>query len=258
MIQAIRIGIDKNNIIETIFNGFAQPLAGPLPTSLDTTKSSLEERQLLAGKILDNAGWKMNEATGIREKTIISGNGKTKVTTPLSFSLSTVNTKELERSADIIAESLQPLGIDVHIKVFELGILNEQVIRSRDFEALLFGQVIKHDTDIFAFWHSSQKSDPGLNITGYANKTVDTLLESSIKEFSYSKRASMYDSIATQLGKDAPVVFLYTPELIYLINNSIHHVILPPIGSQENRLALISKWYAHTDHVWNLFVKNSN
>lgn len=255
VVSAIRIGVDKETLLETIFNGFAEPLTGPLPTSIDTSTLSQDEKNTLANKMLDNAGWKLNPQTGIREKTILSGGGKTRVTTPLSFSLSTANTKELEQSAQIIADSLKVLGIDVQIKVFELGILNEQIIRGRNFDVLLFGQVIKHDTDIFAFWHSTQKTDPGLNITGYSNATVDTLLEKTTKEIVYAKRAELYTTIAQQLAKDGPVVFLYAPELIYIIKPSVQNIIIPPITGQESRLGLISRWYLNTDNVWNIFVK---
>ena len=40
--------------------------------------------------------------------------------------------------------------------------------------ALLFGQVLGIIPDPFPFWHSSQKIYPGLNLSGYSNKKVDS------------------------------------------------------------------------------------
>jgi peptide/nickel transport system substrate-binding protein len=254
--QALNLGIDKQALIDSIFKGYASPLSGPLPQSKDMAVTDFAEKQKLAAKILDAAGWKMNTTTGIREKTFASGKGT--ITQPLTFSLSTANTPELENSAHIIADQLEKIGINVDVKIFEIGTLNEHVIRGRDFESLLFGQVIKHDTDLYAFWHSSQKTDPGLNITGYTNKTTDTLLESALKESDQVKREAIYQKVAQQLAKDAPVVFLYTPDFIAVFSKDVRHVVMPPITGPENRFMLIYRWYQRTDHVWNGFIKNTN
>lgn len=249
VIRALNLAVDKTVITHTVFNDYATPLQGPLPQSTDRSPEDYESQKILAVKTLDNAGWKLNPATGLREKTI----GKEKLT--LTFSLSTANTSELETSAKLIADMYATIGVHVDIKVFEIGTLNENVIRGRDFQALLFGQIIRHDTDIYAFWHSSQKTDPGLNITGYTNKRVDTLLESAIRETSPEKRASIYTIITQELAKDAPVAFLYTPDFIYLIDNKTRNTVTPPITDGSDRFSLIYKWYTLTDRVWNGLVR---
>lgn len=244
VVRALNLAVDKTAITHAVFNDYANPLHGPLPQSIDTSPADYETQKALAVKILDTAGWKINPATGLREKTI----GKEKIV--LTFSLSTANTAELESSAQLIADMYATIGVHVDIKVFEIGTLNEHVIRGRDFQALLFGQIIRHDTDIYAFWHSSQKTDPGLNITGYTNKRVDSFLEQAIKETNPDKRAHLYTSIAQELAKDAPVAFLYAPDFIYLVSNHVHHVIVPPITDTDDRFALVYQWYVLTDRVW--------
>lgn len=249
VITALNLGIDKHAIIDSVFKGYATPLDGPLPQSVDTTTTDFPTQQKLANQLLDKAGWKLNPTTNIREKTV----GKTKE--QLSFSLSTANTPELESTAQLIADQYAAIGVHIDVKIFEIGNLNENIIRGRDFESLLFGEVIKHDTDIFAFWHSSQKVDPGLNITGYTNKTVDALLEQALKEPAWDQRFNLYQKITLQLKKDAPVVFLYTPDFIYLINQRVHHATIPPILGSESRFSLVYQWYIRTDRVWNFFIK---
>ena len=59
------------------------------------------------------------------------------------------------------------------------GDLKQNVIRPRKYGSLLFGEVIGRDLDLFAFWHSSQRNDPGLNIAMYANPKADSLLETA-------------------------------------------------------------------------------
>ena len=42
---------------------------------------------------------------------------------------------------------------------------------------LLIGQNVGIDEDLYSFWHSSQITDPGLNLTWFSDKKVDKLLE---------------------------------------------------------------------------------
>lgn len=262
VVRALNLATDKQSIIDHVFNGYGTGLSGPLPESLDETTGDFAEKQALAKSILDKAGWKPNTVTGIREKvtSTTSGTGKKKSTQTskktLAFTLSTANTPDLEESAQLIAEQYREIGVDVTVKVFEIGTLNENSIRGRDFEALLFGQVIKHDTDVFAFWHSSQRASPGLNITGYTNKQVDALLESAIKEPDRAKRFALYKRISDQLAKDAPVVFLYTPDAIAVMNTRVYNPVMPPIVATSDRFSLIYQWYLYTDRVWNIFLNH--
>ncbi len=251
VIRAVNLAIDRQAIIDAVFAGYAHPISGPLPHMTDTTPGDIAEKRALAAKTLDAAGWKLNPETNIREKKTTTG--KTTTTESLSFSIATAGTPELERTADLIADQLAQIGIQVEVKAFEIGALNASVIRDRDFEALLFGEIIRHDTDLYAFWHSSQKSDPGLNITGYASTRVDQLLESALREPDAVKRAALYEQVRAELAKNASVAFLYAPDFIYLADRRIHHMVLPPIATTSDRFGLIYQWYIEENRVWRIF-----
>ena len=249
VVKAINLAIDKNAVIQNALGGYGHALSGPLPSLVDPSTTDAETKRALAVKMLDADGWKLNAQTGIRQKTV----GKAVQT--LSFSISTANTPELSESANLIADQLATIGVHADVKVFELGTLNQGVIRGRDFEALLFGEIVRHDTDIYAFWNSSQRSDPGLNITGYANKRVDALLASAVAEADPSKRMAIYDQISAQLASSAPVAFLYAPDFIYLVDSSVHNADIPAIADPSDRFAQVNQWYVQTDRVWNAFLK---
>ena len=73
------------------------------------------------------------------------------------------------------------------------------------------------DLDLFAFWHSSQRKDPGLNIALYANSKADKLLEDARKIENRNDRMQKYRQFEDEVAKDSPVVFLYSPDFIYII-----------------------------------------
>jgi len=109
--------------------------------------------------------------------------------------------------AAAIRSDWEKLGISVSIELYEPGDLNQNVIRPRKYEALLFGMVIGRDQDLFAFWNSSQRNDPGLNIALYANKTVDSLLERVRTISDSKKRLQDLQVIERDISNDYPAAF---------------------------------------------------
>ena len=181
VVQAMDLAIDKDKIVRDVLGGYGVAINDPIPPNmiayqkLDEKDSSTRDKSLAtAREILTKDGWKIG-TDGYLEKTTTTK--KKKTTTKLEFSISTGNTPELAKTALLIKEDLTLLGMKVDVKTFETGNLNQAVIRPRKYDALLFGQIINHESDLFAFWHSSQRNDPGLNISMYTNAKVDKILE---------------------------------------------------------------------------------
>lgn len=99
--------------------------------------------------------------------------------------------------------------------------LNElaDVIKNRNFEVLLFGSIIEKDTDLFAYWHSSQRAYPGLNITNYASTNLDNNLNILKNSIDIEERKKALMEITEELAKEMPSIPLYSNNLNYIIKN---------------------------------------
>lgn len=148
---------------------------------------------------------------------------------------------------------MEAIGIKVDVKTFESGNLNQGVIRPRKYDALLFGQIINNESDLFAFWHSSQRIDPGLNIAMYTNSKVDKILEDAYITINKESRINKYTQFETEIKKDSPAVFLYSPSLIYIKKENIEGVNISHVTSPAERWNSVYKWYVDTDNVWKIF-----
>jgi peptide/nickel transport system substrate-binding protein len=232
--------------------GYGRTLDGPIPDGLmDNNQSSSNEYSIDAAEnILLKAGWIKNTSTGIMEKKI----SKTK-TIKLAITISTLNSPDLIKAAELIKSDWEKIGAIVDIKQFEFGDLQQNIIRPRKFEALLYGMVIGRDMDFFAFWHSSQRNDPGLNISMYANSKVDKLLEDARKTSNISTRIDKYKSFESEIKKDIPAVFLYSPEFIYIIPNRVKGSSIGTITLPYERFLNINNWYIETNNLWKIFAK---
>lgn len=274
VIRALDTAIDRNAVVDQVLNGYGVAIKSPIPENLTeenlyngSEKYSVDD----ANKILDNAGWVLGK-DGIRTKggtktvtkkvkvgkKIVTQTTTVKTNDPvvsLSFSITTGNTPELKQAALLLKDQLAQIGVQVDVKkVYETGPLN-QLIRSRDYEALFFGQVVNHESDLFSFWHSSQQTDPGLNIAMYNNKKVDTILENIQKTLSYDTRLNLYKNLSDEFNNSIPALLIYSPKYIYATSSKLNNVQLNTITVPSDRFALVYTWYANEDHVWKIFTK---
>ena len=169
---------------------------------------------------------------------------------PLSFSLVTAGQTQMVKTAELLKEQWKALGVEVKIEKYPLSQLEQDFIKTRNYEILLFGEVLGAIPDPFPFWHSSQKKDPGLNLSLYDNKKADDLLEESRKSSNAEDRAKKLISFQNILIEDAPAVFLYNPVYLYSISQEIKRVEAGKIIDPSKRFIGIENWYIKTRRAW--------
>ena len=192
------------------------------------------------GNVGKNTRTKLNELCGKPTKEI----------TPLQFSLITVDQPQLIEVANMIKKHWENLGIKTEIKTFEISKLQQEIIKPRAYGILLFGEVLGSIPDPFSFWHSSQKRDPGLNLTDYENKDADKLLEEARQGSDFEVRRQKYEKFQNILIEDAPVVFLYSPDYLYPVSKEIKGIGAKFIADPSKRFAGIEGWFIKTKRAW--------
>ena len=257
--RAINQVIDKDKIVYNVLLGYGVAIDDAIPPNMLAYQKLSNKSNLSREEILQNAknslakdGWKIG-ADGFLQKTFTEK--KKKVTKTLEFSISTGNAPELAKTAELIKEDLALVGIKVDIKTFEVGNLNQGVIRPRKYEALLFGQIINHEADLFAFWHSSQRKDPGLNVSLYTNAKVDKILEDAFITVDEASRIKKYAQFEEEIRKDMPAVFLYSPDFVYVVPNNLYGLSIKNIIVPRDRFLNVYSWYVETENVWGVFAR---
>lgn len=240
---ALAYATDKKDLVNKVLNGMGTPIEGPylpfMPGYTPNTKIydfTLE----YANNILDAQGWKDSNDDGIRDKGGVN----------LEFTLTTGDDPELTQTADFLKDSWSKIGAKVEIKVYSLNDLTQNYIKNRDYDSLLFGEVLSLDPNPFVFWHSSERKDPGLNLANYYNKDVDKLLEDAQTLTDEAARQEKYQQFQKLVIDDVPAVFLYSPYYLYTINNEVGGVNIKTISLPGQRLNDSSKWYMNTQRVW--------
>lgn len=246
--QALDISLNKDRIINEVLYGYGISIDSPLPKSIlnSTTSSKFSGDKDKAKEILAKAGWTIN-SNGIMEKK------DKKSTQTLEFSIATADTTEFKQIAEIIKKEWEGLGAKVDINVFEYGDLSQNIIKTRKYDALLFGEFIGKDLDLYAFWHSSQRNSPGLNVAQYVNSKVDKILEDARTIIDDKSRLALYTEFEKIIKDDIPAVFIYSPEYTYILPDKIQGVEYGPINNPSDRLSNTASWFIETDKVWKIF-----
>lgn len=253
--KALDMALDRDAIVENVLSGFGTPIDDPLPPGILGTGSAAQDASstdpaLVARAYLEKTGWTWSED----EHALIKKKDK-KTTTALAFTLSTANVPEMRATAEQVRDSWERMGARVDVKIFEQGDLNQNVIRPRKYDALLFGEIVGRELDLFAFWHSSQRNDPGLNIALYANSTADHLLEQLRVAQSEDEREAIYRKFKTEISKDIPATFLYSPDFTYVLPEDIDGLDLSSVATPSERFLDIYEWHTEVDHVWSFLAK---
>ena len=142
----------------------------------------------------------------------------------------------------------------IDVRVFEHGDLSQNIIRPRKYDSLLFGEVVGRDPDPFAFWHSSQRNDPGLNVAIYANIKVDNILEEARGIEDEVVRAEKYKEFQEEVAKDTPAIFLFSPKFIYITPKNLKGLeAMEKVTIPSERFSMIHQWYKATNKVWKIF-----
>ncbi|MCX6701783.1 MAG: peptide ABC transporter substrate-binding protein [Candidatus Zambryskibacteria bacterium] len=256
--SALDIATDKKTIIDDVLGGFGQIINGPVPlksTDNSNIETSMETDHVEKAKaLLIKNGWKQNDK-GIFEKNLPAQAGAKKSTITLSFSISTGDAQELKDTAYLLQSQWQKIGAEVEVKIFGIGDLNQNIIKPRKYDSLLFGEIVGRDLDLYPFWHSSQRNTPGLNIALYTNIKADKLLENIRKTTDPVQQKNYLDSFNKEIENDVPAVFTYSPYFIYIIPKKVQNVNLGTLTTPSERFNNVSEWYIETNNVWGIFAK---
>ena len=183
----------------------------------------------------------------VRQKAVKTG--KEQETLTLEISLVTVDWPELVATANYLKSSWENIGVKTDI-IIKQPTEAQELIRARQYQALLFGQILGADPDPFAFWHSSQTKDPGLNLALYANSDADKLLETIRRETDPQKKIAEFDQFNKLVTQDLPAIFLYSPIYLYPTSPRIKGIELNNSNSPSARFVGIEKWYTKTKRHW--------
>ena len=240
--EALALATPKEQILKEVLNGEGKIINTPFIKGMDGWNPKFQEDYFdveKAESVLEKAGFVDNDKDGIREKKEKDGKEE-----KLEFNLLFPSSPLLFRVGNILKESWAKIGVKVNLVSKPIDRLKEENIFPRDYQALLIGETTSFHPDLFGFWHSSQKFDPGLNIALFDNGEVDKLLEEIRSSGDKKKREEDYFAFQKIFLSENPAVFLFSPDYIWLLPSSLKGLgYLEKIDYSFERFIGARRWY---------------
>jgi len=219
---ALAKSINKDQLIKDIFYGAYKQIDGPILESSFAYNPNIQKYNYSPQEVIETFS---NKSLTITLTVIDSGANL------------------------VVAEKIKNYWELVGVKV-ELNIITGEqaleIIKARNFEALLYGESIGGDPDVYAFWHSTQISSKGLNLASYNNKEVDKLLAEARVTTDLNERIIQYQKFQEIITADVPAIFLYSPTYTYVQSKKIKGFSGLMIIDPADRFSGIADWYLKT------------
>ncbi len=228
--KAISLAIDRSRFVDGLLGGYAQPAASPLPPALWAHNPAVAPDPYDpegARRLLASAGWRDSDGNGVLDKDGVK----------FAFEILTRHGDPVrENGVIVISENLRAVGIAVQPRILEHG-TTMRMIHSGDFDAYLGLYQANLYVDPTPLIHS--KAIDRYNIGGYANATVDSLLEVALATADHGLAKPTWDRLQEIVAEDLPMAFLYYPETLIGASKRLRNV-QPHILSPFNN---ISEWW---------------
>ncbi len=202
--KALAYAINKQVIIDEVYEGFGQTTASPVaPSSPDYNKklSPIAYDPEKAKALLKEAGWEDTNNNGIVDK-VINGE-RTELT--LEYGMSAGRSTS-EAIALLIKDFAQAVGIDVQPAAMEFtqGVAR---LNQKDYELFSNGLQQQPYWNPKQVWHSG-----GANRTGFGNAEMDQMIDSAELIMASAERRPIYMQIQEILHDEQPIISLMVPK----------------------------------------------
>ncbi|MFA6242332.1 MAG: peptide-binding protein [Candidatus Hydrogenedentales bacterium] len=223
--QALTMLLDRQTILDTIFEGLGQVVSGSESTMTPEYDASIKpwpfdpER---AKALLAEAGWADTDGDGILDK-----DGR-----KFEFVfLFPEGRKEYVLLATVFKQELEYAGIRMTISPREWASFLESVTK-RSFDAMSLSWALPYNTEPYQIWHSTQ-TEKGSNYPGFKNAEADQILDSIRLEFDRSKRIELNHRLHAILHEEQPYTFLFNRYILYATSKRFRDIYVYSKGADQ-------------------------
>jgi len=211
---ALSMAINKEEIINTLLQGYGKPALGPLTPmawAFDSSLTDIEFNPHRAQQIFKEQGWTDSDGDGTLDKN----------NQDLRFSIA-VNSagRQHQDIAVMVQAQLKKVGVEMTINRLDWNLFIDQVIDQKKFDAV----VMKWETDFTvnptALWHSASIEN-SYNFVSYANPRVDSLIEQALHARDQASAKPLWREFQQTIIDDCPYTFLFIPDDIVAFNTRL-------------------------------------
>lgn len=222
---ALCSAVNIQNLIDVVMMGYAKPgLPGFYTDDMPEARKDLAYHydSDAANAALDALGYSEKDADGIR-----LADGK-----PIAFELLVYANNTLRiRAAELIAEDLKAVGIQVTVSAMEADTADEKiwpgfdVAEGRDYDMAMWGwsAPVQLDPAALVKLGDSDSARGNLNIGGLKDSAYDTLCQRYLGTSKADERSEISKEMQAALTELAPFINLWYADMNYAVNTELYN-----------------------------------
>ncbi len=234
--EALSRATNRDAIVTEVFGGDAvvrySPFAeGVVGYNADAQQVGYDPES--ARVLLEEKGWKVQD-DGIRAKK----DDRLSILLHVSGSHA-----QFVKIAQMLKEQWKEVGVELNVQEHEKGDLENNILKPRDYDAVLFAHQMRFEPNLLPLWHSDEKNDPGVNYALLADEDMDADLEKLLTTKDSEKRKELYKKQQKKLQSEIPAVFLFAPKISFMHSDAIKDVSAQNVNSSRDRYADVHLWH---------------
>ncbi|MCF3942321.1 glutathione ABC transporter substrate-binding protein [Oceanobacillus alkalisoli] len=221
--QAISMAINKQEIIDGVYNGIGIEAVGPLAPPVfgyDENVSGISHDLEGAKELLAEAGYEDGFST-----TIWTNDSEERVDTAIA-----------------VQAQLKEIGIDVKIEELEWGAYLERTANGEHDMFILGWSVVTSDADygMYPLFHSSNVGEPG-NRSFLEDEELDGVLDDARRATEPEDRQALYSEAQEMLVELAPMLYIHHQDYLFGVSDNVKDFAVDAQGIYQIKQAYIEE-----------------
>ncbi len=227
--------VDRQEIIDKVLLGNGEKQVGmllPGQPGYNPKNKGVEYNPEATRAALDKLGWTLG-TDGIRSK-----EGK-KLTLKIVYS----DTYESREDAKLLKSEFGKVGVNLELIAASEEKIGSNYIKPRNFDLLLVTQNVGYSNDWYSLWDSSQVASPGMNASGFTDKSLDRFVQQVRKSTDKKYIAERLKQAEQIISDQAPVIYLYRPTHLSAFSTQLKGYSQTKLGLPTDAFSNVYKWY---------------
>jgi len=235
--RALLAAINRDAIIEQVFNGQAVQANGPILPGTWAHYNDLEKvpfNLVEAKRLFKSTGVTFDEEAEVyRSETDLE----------ISLTLLHPDTAEHTQIAEQIQADWEELGVNVTLesKPYE-NVLEDLSLRNYETALVDINFTRSPDPDPYPFWGQAQVQS-GQNYAEWDNRSASEFLEQARMTADFGERERLYRNFQVLFMRELPSLPLFYPVYTYAVTEDINGIKLGPLFEPSDRFNNVHEWY---------------
>ncbi len=215
--RALTMAIDRDEIIQTVWGGYARECTSPivpLQWAFDPSVEALPFDRAMARAALAAAGFDDHDGDGILDR-----GGK-----PLHIELLVNDAQNRVDVATLVRSDLRAIGVDCDLRVLEFGAYTDRILAT-EFDAAFVEWKVNTKVDLTGMFHSRSVRPKGFNFGSYRNVRVDSLIDQAVSIPDRERARPLWNRVQQLIYDDQPYTFIAVPQEITALDDRFCNVV---------------------------------